>query len=328
VPTVASGAAPIPAPRLFSGVAFALGAGLIWGIVFVTPLILPDYPGLVLAFGRYLAFGLIAVPLGWQARHRLRALERADWLEALRLALVGNILYYSALATAIQLAGAPLPTMVIGTLPVVIAIASNVGEHAVPWRRLAPSLLVIAAGIALVNRAELRLLAETGGDPLRYAAGGCFAVLATACWTWYPIRNARWLRGHAGGSAATWATAQGLATLPLAAVGMAAATAWDRFASAEPLGLPLGPDPWRFVAWMLALGLLASWLGTLWWNAAARRLPTSLAGQLIVFETLSALTYAWLLRREWPDAPTAAGVLLLVAGVVLGVRAFTRRSPG
>src|SRR5690606_33453633 len=76
VPTVASGAAPIPAPRLFSGVAFALGAGLIWGIVFVTPLILPDYPGLVLAFGRYLAFGLIAVPLGWQARHRLRALKR------------------------------------------------------------------------------------------------------------------------------------------------------------------------------------------------------------------------------------------------------------
>src|SRR5690606_35415600 len=151
-----------------------------------------------------------------------------------------------------------------------------------------------------------------------------FAVLATACWTWYPIRNARWLRSDATRSAATWATAQGLATLPLAAIGMAVATAWDRYASVQPMGLPLGPEPWRFVAWMLALGLLASWLGTLWWNAAARRLPTSLAGQLIVFETLSALSYAWLLRRAWPDPATLAGAALLVAGVILGVGAFAR----
>jgi len=73
---------------------------------------------------------------------------------------------------------------------------------------------------------------------------------------------------------------------------------------------------------MLALGLLASWLGTLLWNAAAQRLPTSLSGQLIVFETLSALGYAWLLRREWPDVVTLTGVGLLITGVILGVRVF------
>jgi drug/metabolite transporter (DMT)-like permease len=319
---------PTPETRLLSGGAFALGAGMIWGIVFVTPLLLPAYPGVVLAFGRYLAFGLIALPLGLQARHRLRALTRSDWAEALRLSLVGNILYYSALATAIQLADAPLPTMVVGTLPVVIAIVSNLGERTVPWHRLAPSLVVLAAGIALVNRSELRHVVESGGDPWRYAAGALCAVFATACWTWYPIRNARWLRRHAAGSAATWATAQGLATLPLAFAGMAAVTAWDRLFAAEPVGLPLGPDPWRFVAWMLALGLLASWLGTLWWNAAARRLPSSLAGQMIVFETLSAMAYAFLLRRAWPDAATLAGVALLVAGVALGVRAFAREPGG
>ena len=40
---------------------------------------------------------------------------------------------------------------------------------------------------------------------------------------------------------------------------------------------------------MLAIGLFASWLGTLCWNEASQRLPTSLSGQLIVFETLAAL---------------------------------------
>ena len=45
------------------------------------------------------------------------------------LALVGNILYYLFLSAAIQLADAPLPTMLIGPLPIVIAIVSNFGSE-------------------------------------------------------------------------------------------------------------------------------------------------------------------------------------------------------
>ena len=47
-----------------TGTLFALAAGLMWGLVFVVPLLLPDYPAALLSFGRYLAFGLIALPLG------------------------------------------------------------------------------------------------------------------------------------------------------------------------------------------------------------------------------------------------------------------------
>jgi drug/metabolite transporter (DMT)-like permease len=71
---------------------------------------------------------------------------------------------------------------------------------------------------------------------------------------------------------------------------------------------------------MMAIALFASWLGTLCWNAASQRLPTALAGQLIVFETLAALTYAFWLRGQWPEPLTLAGIALLVAGVIGGVR--------
>ena len=71
---------------------------------------------------------------------------------------------------------------------------------------------------------------------------------------------------------------------------------------------------------MLAMGLLASWLGTLCWNEASQRLPTALVGQLIVFETLSALAYALLLRGTAPPLLTGVGVLLLIAGVVWALR--------
>ena len=101
-----------------------------WGLVFVVPVMLPEYPAALLSFARYLAFGLIALPLAWFDRAGLAELTRADWIEALKLAAIGNVLYYLFLAAAIQRAGAPLPTMIIGTLPVVIAISSNLRDHA------------------------------------------------------------------------------------------------------------------------------------------------------------------------------------------------------
>ena len=138
---------------MWAGTLYALAAGLMWGLVFVGPLLLPEYPAALQSVARYLAFGLIALPLAWLDRHRLRLLTRADWIEALKLAAIGNLLYYLCLASAIQRAGGPVPTMIIGTLPVVIAVCANLRnahrDGRLPWKRLAPSLALIALGIGL-----------------------------------------------------------------------------------------------------------------------------------------------------------------------------------
>jgi drug/metabolite transporter (DMT)-like permease len=318
---------------LVTGTLFAAAAGLMWGLVFVAPLLLPQYPPALLTFGRYLAFGLIALPLAWLDRGRLAQLTRADWVEALKLAAIGNVAYYLLLSGAIQRAGAPLPTMLIGTLPVVIAIVANrrnrLRDGRLPWRQLLPGLLLMLAGIALVNQAEWAHFSASFADAgqttpppaaamqralWQYGSGALMALGAVACWTWYPLRNADWLRHHGDRSATTWATAQGIATLPLALLGYAGWWAWTA-ATGSSFNMPLGPEPMRFVLLMLAMGLLASWLGTLCWNEASQRLPTALAGPLIVFETLSALAYAWMLRAQMPQASVLLGVALLVAGV-------------
>jgi drug/metabolite transporter (DMT)-like permease len=267
-------------------------------------------------------------------------------------------LYYLFLAAAIQRAGGPLPTMIIGTLPVVIAIVSNLRssqavrlrDGRLPWRRLAPSLLLIAAGIACVNHVELARLqaqaavGQAAGAALglsRYALGALLAVGAVACWTWYPIRNADWLRAHAERSPRAWATAQGVATLPMAALGFALFWVWNEAGGRAGAGMesaasltqgrtafemPFGPTPELFLGLMFAIGLFASWLGTLCWNEASQRLPPSLVGQLIVFETLAALGYAWALRGQWPDGFTLAGAALLVAGVAWALRGGAPRA--
>lgn len=304
------------------GVLFALAAGAMWGLIFVGPELIPEYPAALQSVGRYLAFGLISLPLAWQDRKRLCALSGADWLEALKLAAIGNLLYYFFLSSAIQQIGVPISTMIIGVLPVVVAICSNIkyshrdGKFA--WQSLFPSLALVLAGLACVNLAELRGNTREY-DFQTYLSGVIFAFMAVACWTWYPMRNANWLRVNTTKSPVTWATAQGIATLPLAIVGYG--LVWYQLRLVQPsFEMPLGPRPWVFIALMSTIGLLCSWLGTLCWNQASQRLPTALAGQLIVFETLAGLTYAFMLRQELPSLLTIVGVITLMAGVLKSFR--------
>lgn len=318
---------------MLTGLVAALGAGMMWGLVFVVPLILPEYPGVVLAIGRYIAFGILALGLAWVDRDGLRRLDRGDWIEATKLALVGNLVYYAMLSNAIQLAGAPVPTLMIGTLPVVIAVCANLAEGSerggVPWRALMLPLAVIFAGLLVVQAGSAGHTAALGthADGAAYYGGLLLGVCAVAAWTWYPIRNARWLRARGPGLSRVWATAQGLATFPLALLAAGGFALWQQFvpAGAAQFAWPLGPRPELFVALMMVVGLAASWLGTMFWNKASHILPPALAGQTIVFETLAALSYAFVWYRRWPDTTELVGIVLLVSGVLLGVRVFRGR---
>jgi drug/metabolite transporter (DMT)-like permease len=211
----------------------------------------------------------------------------------------------------------------------VIAITANLldrrrggGEDSVPWARLAAPLALILGGLFAVHSASTHTLpADASAD---YLLGIGFGLFALGCWTWYPIRNSRWLRARGAGLARAWATAQGLATLPVAIVAGSGYWLWDtRLAPAGPgFAWPLGPRPEAFVGMCILLGLAASWLGTLLWNRASHLLPAALVGQLIVFETLAALLYAFLWYGRWPGMAESAGIMLLIAGVLGGVRVF------
>ena len=307
---------------MISGVLYALLAGLMWGLIFVGPLIVPDYPAVLQSMGRYLALGLIALPLAWMGRKRLRQLSRQDWWTALALALVGNVVYYICLASAIQRTGAPVSTMIIATLPVVIPIFANLlysqRDGKLSWMRLMPALVLIGIGLICVNIAELRQgLPDFSG--WRYGSGIALASISVVCWAWYALRNARWLRENPEKPPLMWATAQALVTLPVSLVGYVAACLWLHLQTPD-FALPFGPRPAVFIGLMIAIAVLCSWVGALCWNVASQRLPTVILGPLIVFETLAGLLYTFLLRQEMPPMLTLSGITLLVIGVVIAVR--------
>ncbi|AUT94321.1 DMT family transporter [Citrobacter braakii] len=307
---------------MISGVLYALLAGLMWGLIFVGPLIVPEYPAVLQSMGRYLALGLIALPIAWLGRVRLRQLARKDWITALALTMMGNLIYYVCLASAIQRTGAPVSTMIIGTLPVVIPVFANLlysqRDGKLSWWRLAPALMLIGIGLLCVNISELNQgLPNFSG--WRYGSGIVLALVSVVCWAWYALRNARWLRENPDKHPMMWATAQALVTLPVSLLGYIAACLWLNGQTPD-FALPFGPRPGVFIGLMIAIAVLCSWVGALCWNVASQKLPTVILGPLIVFETLAGLLYTFILRQEFPPFLTVSGIALLVIGVVIAVR--------
>lgn len=308
---------------MISGVLYALLAGLMWGLIFVGPLIVPEYPAVLQSMGRYLALGLIALPIAWLGRARLRQLVRKDWVTALTLTMMGNLIYYVCLASAIQRTGAPVSTMIIGTLPVVIPVFANLlysqRDGKLSWWHLSPALVLIGIGLLCVNISELNQgLPDFSG--WRYGSGIALALVSVVCWAWYALRNARWLRENPDKHPMMWATAQALVTLPVSLLGYIAACLWLNGQTPD-FALPFGPRPGVFIGLMIAIAVLCSWVGALCWNVASQKLPTVILGPLIVFETLAGLLYTFILRQEFPPLLTVSGIALLMVGVVTAVRA-------
>ena len=303
------------------GVSCALGAGMLWAIAFVAPLLLPDFSPVEITAGRYLFFGLSSLMM--LSLLDGRALTRMPpwlWAKALWLTLIGNVGYYACLTAAMRLSGVVLPTLIIGILPVTVALVGNVRNKEIAFKKLFPPIAIILTGLLLVHTAETRGVAVANVD-FRYAVGLGLATCALVLWTWYGVANALHLKAHPELPSITWASMTGLATLPIlaAAGGLVAAFGYD-----PRLDTTAERNVVGFLVISAIIGILSSWVATWLWNRASTELPTALAGQLIVFETIAALAYAFLLEGRVPSLGALAGSAFLIAGVLWGIRIFSR----
>lgn len=308
------------------GVMYGMSAGAIWGFIFLAPRVLPDFSPLTLSIGRYLMYGAVSLAAAMPiARGLLRKLTRADFVALARLALVGNLLYYMLLASAVQLVGVAPASLIVGILPVTVTLAGRRDHGAIDLKRLAGPLLLVLAGIACINLDVFRDLPGVSGAVSQASivtrlAGLACAVGALAAWTWYAVVNARYLQANDHFDGNEWSVLWGIVTGLLGAV--LGAIAW--MLPAGTVQAAVAPERWHLF-WVVSIALATggSWLGNMLWNAAAKRLPLTLSGQMIAFETLFALLYAFIYDGRWPRTPEVLAVVLLLAGVSWSVRQHT-----
>lgn len=312
------------AQQLTAGMTQGIAAGAMWGLVFLAPQVLDDFNALQLSAARYLAYGAIAgLLLAPRARSLARTLKGDDVLAAVKLALLGNVVYYLGLATAVQWAGGAAAALVIGLVPLAVTLAGARDRDAAPLRRLFGPLALGIFGTALVG-AEALVAGPPDTSTLQRAVGLAGAFVALACWTAYSVVNKRWLARRPDLSAQDGALLVGGATGILALGLAAAALTTDNVPRSTA-------DLLRLAAGGTVLALCASVIGNACWNRATRLLPLTLTGQLIVFETLFGLLYGYCWAHRGPTWTEAVATACLLSGVAWA--AFVHRqgrltSPG
>lgn len=285
---------------------------------------LPAFSPLALSAARYLLYGILSLALAlpmWRTLWR-KTTRRDGWV-VLGLTLPGNVLYYLCVAGGVQRAGVAPVSLIVGLLPVTVTLAGAVEHGSLPLRRLALPLLMAAAGVVCVYADAPS--ARSGADGASYAVGLLMGAGALACWTVYAVCNARYLRKHSHLTNHEWSLLTGIAT-----GGLALALALPAFLL--PGMATESPQPtaawWTFWAVNAGIALGASVLGNSLWNAASRKLPLTLSGQMIVFETVFALVYGFAYEGRWPHLLELLAALLLVGGVGVAVRSHAQPRHG
>jgi drug/metabolite transporter (DMT)-like permease len=299
-----------------SGIAYGMGAGALWGLVFLAPALVRDFSPLQLAIGRYLAYGILsAVLMARRWRLLVSTITGKDWASLVWLSLAGNILYYILLSTAVQTAGIALTSLVIGFLPVLVTIIGSRERDAVPLRKLILSMLLCTAGVVCIGWEALTVSASA--EAARPFIGVLCAIGALVSWTAYAVGNSRCLARLGRLSVQDWnlltgivTGAQALALIPLSLVVdemTHGSTAWLHLAAVS-----------------IAVAGTASILGNALWNRMSRLLPLTMVGQMILFETLFALLYGFLWEQRLPSPLEVAAFVLVVASVLSCIAAHRR----
>ncbi len=283
-------------------------AGAGWGAVFVAPGLAPLAPALLLATGRFVAFGAVSLP---QVRRVLRA--DVPWGRVIAHAVTGSVLYYALVALAVRLAGPTVAVATIGLVPVVMALVSARGtgrsQGSTPIGSLVPALALVGAGQVLLH-------VGPGQDwSLSALVGLGLAVLALASWSWYAL-NSHTLLHDRPDLAPVLVSAQGLAAGALALPATVVLVMIE--------GVPA--QPLRALAVVLFLGLVSSWLAVRLWHTAAGYLSPVLVSQLMALETAWGFVFSAIAEGGLPGPLALTGEVAILGGVTLAVLVDARRT--
>ncbi len=300
-----------------TGIAAGLGAGAFWGTTFVAPLVAPGFSSVDYTAGRFIACGLFS--LAWMLWETMRSsLGRRDglwpsWAQAraaLWLSVLGYTGYYLLLVYGIADAGAALPALIIGTLPVWMMLLGK-PDH-LRWGALLPGLALTAAGMVMMMEATADEVNAAGAG--HFWRGVLLAFAAMLSWLAFGMLNARWIRRHPEVKSTAWANWLGLSA------GLGGLLLWLGWGS-DWTDLVARPGLGAFVFVCVFTGIGSAWIASVMWNVASRRLSTSLAGQLVVSETVFALIYAFAWSGSWPATAQLLACVLFVAGILASIKA-------
>ena len=171
-----------PPGRGLAGVTAGSAAGLVRGLAFLVPVLLHGWSAVAVTAGRVPGLRPGVGPAVRDGRPCPARPGPAALRPALAFAITGNAGYYLLLVLGIDLIGAPVTDIIIGCIPVTLALAGNLTSHTHPWRKLAAPIALATAGLLLANLSGAGEAGPAAAPP----------TWSSACWR----RSARWPCGR------------------------------------------------------------------------------------------------------------------------------------
>jgi drug/metabolite transporter (DMT)-like permease len=165
---------------------------LIWGSNFsIVKVALNDFPEGPFNAMRLLVATIVylTVIFGTNARARLQALTRRDWIELFFLGSVGTFLYQFCFVASVKRTSVANGSLIIGVSPIVIALMSAVAGHerirAVRWLGIGVAMF----GLYLVVGHGVDMTGQTWRGDLLMMGG-------VLCWSLYSVASQSILKRH------------------------------------------------------------------------------------------------------------------------------------
>ncbi|WP_242198216.1 MULTISPECIES: EamA/RhaT family transporter [unclassified Pseudomonas] len=299
---------------VFVGVLLACVATLGWALNFIAPYVTGDYSLYDLMAVRFLGVGVLGVGGVILSRAQLKWLSpRQCWLAA-ALGAAGCLAYGVCIGAGVMLGGPVLTPACVGMVPVLLALIGNARNKTMAWGRLAAPLACLTLGLLLSNISSLH---QPALSAVSWLAGVFFSFSAVALWLGFSVINQKHLTTLPATATGLWtalmlvgAGGTALCLLPLLCV--------FNLLRLPTLGFGLA-QAGALYAWSLIIALMSTVVGAWAWNAATRRLPMVLSGQLIALESLFAALLGLWFHGRGPSWMEATGLAAVLIGVVMAV---------
>lgn len=286
------------------GIFYALGACLVWGLIFVVPQFMSSFNAIEIAVGRYLVYGIASLLFFIKIKQRYPFVV---WKKAFLYSFIFCVGYYPCLIMGLRYASPAISALLMGMGPITIALYGNLKQKECSFKSLIFPSIFIFLGLVFVNAPAL----QNADTPLNYFLGlfGCLCALIT--WTWYVVANVQFLKSRPEITPNIWATLNGVATLAMVLLFIGSSSYGISFEKYSDKSFLLG---------CIVLGVICSWFGIFLWNKATACLPVSLAGQLTIFETIFGILYFYTLEQGLPPLMELIGIVLFLVAITYGIR--------
>lgn len=299
--------------NLFVGSIFISLACGCWAYSFVIPLVLKNYSSSEISIFRYLFYGFFSGIL-YFTKSKKERVSIKDWLIAFIFALIGNTLYYFILIIGIDFAGAGISVAIAGMVPITVALLGNIVLKEFKFSKILFPLLISLCGLLIINYNNFII---DGNFSKKSLLGIVACIISLMLWTLYGVANSEFMKKNENIDSEKWTNMIGIMCFVQAII-------WGglelKFNSHNFGRFTTPNNIYVLCFWTASLGIISSWLATIMWNIGSKKLPVTLAGQVIVMEPICGLIYVFLVQGTIPSYTELIGYTICILGVILTLK--------